>query len=199
MTGRSCIHTLFESLKLVFARANSDNTTTAMRIQCRAFEIFPVAINNDASDRIMHPRLLGAARRKRWKFCHSDNRCAGKAYPIRIRRFALYACTLYIFGIWCPDLPGCARLLICTYFKFPDAVLAARTSMFSLLNFKAVLGLAFTRVCVSLLQAVTAFQDLRTRTVTEAKERRLELVIFVFAALKIIACYTVRSSVSPCK
>lgn len=65
--------------------------------------------------------------------------------------------------------------------------------MFALLNFKAVFGLAFARICVSLLQAVVAFHDMQMRTATEAKERQLEACIFVFAVFKIIACYTVRS------
>ena len=86
-------------------------------------------------------------------------------------------------------------LLTSACFHFADAVLAARTSMFSLLNFKAVFGLAFARICVSLLQAVVAFHDMQMRTGTETKERQLEACIFVFAVLKIIACYMVRSLV----
>lgn len=68
--------------------------------------------------------------------------------------------------------------------------------MFALLNFKAVFGLAFARICVSLLQAVVAFHDMQMRTATEVKERQLESCIFVLAVFKIIACYTVRSSSS---
>ena len=68
--------------------------------------------------------------------------------------------------------------------------------MFALLNFKAVFGLAFARICVSLLQAVVAFHEMQMRTATEVKERQLESCIFVLAVFKIIACYTVRSSSS---
>lgn len=100
------------------------------------------------------------------------------------------------FGMYGSNLPGYTRLLTYMCNTFPDAVLAARTSMFSLLNFKAVFGLAFARICVSLLQAVVAFHDMQMRTETDAKERRLEACIFTLAVFKIIACYTVRSSCS---
>lgn len=71
-----------------------------------------------------------------------------------------------------------------------DAVLAARASMFSLLNFKAVFMLTFMRICVTLLQAVMAFHDMQTTT--SSTERILENIIFGLALIKIVACYAVR-------
>ncbi|CAM9102892.1 unnamed protein product [Laminaria digitata] len=75
-----------------------------------------------------------------------------------------------------------------------DAVLAARTTMFSLVNFKVVFALAYARICVTLMQAVVAFHDLQTRE--PSSERVMETFIVLFAGVNIVACYS--CEVTPC-
>ena len=78
------------------------------------------------------------------------------------------------------------------HFALADAVLAARTSMFSLVNFKVVFALAYARICVTLMQAVLAFHDLQTREMSD--ERLMETFVVLFAGVNIVVCYSVRLS-----
>lgn len=75
-------------------------------------------------------------------------------------------------------------------FVLADAVLAARTTMFSLVNFKVVFALAYTRICVTLLQAVVAFHDLQTRE--PSTKRVMETFVVLLAGINIVVCYSVR-------
>ena len=75
-------------------------------------------------------------------------------------------------------------------FALADAVLAARATVFSLVNFKVVFALAYARICVTLLQAVVAFHDLQTRE--PSAERLMETFIVLFAGVNIVVCDSVR-------
>eukprot|EP00904_Undaria_pinnatifida_P012391 jgi/Undpi1/8282/HiC_scaffold_25.g10751.m1 len=71
-----------------------------------------------------------------------------------------------------------------------DVVLAARATMFSLVNFKVVFALAFARICVTLMQAVVAFHD--TKTGESSDERLMESFIVAVAVVNIVTCFSVR-------
>lgn len=76
-----------------------------------------------------------------------------------------------------------------------DAILAAKSTAFSLLNFKVVFTVIFTRVCLTTLQAVLSFDDLQSRSPSNG--RRLEAAVFVFATVKFVLSYWVRAGCGP--
>ena len=83
-----------------------------------------------------------------------------------------------------------SRRVYLTTFAYADVVLAARATMFSLVNFKVVFALAFARICVTLMQAVVAFHD--TKTGESSDERLMESFIVAFAVVNIVTCFSVR-------